>query len=182
MDNNDLNHEVEKTIKKVISDSIHYFQTFQEIANKKGNGQLKQFKTEGWLQATLAYELHKSFDVVAEYSSNEHWDLAIWKQGEIYKSNPILIEMKCLSASYNSDQQKIEKDVKKILGTRPECSRYYLIILPKSKRQRKAAYAERMKNCLYRSSENRIKPDSFEECILFKNSAEEGICYLLHRF
>jgi len=102
MNTYEINIELEISIKNVISESIHYFQTFQEIASKKVNGQLQQFKTEGWLQATLAYELHKSFDVVAEYSPKEHWDLAIWKQGEMYKSDPILIEIKCLSASYNS--------------------------------------------------------------------------------
>lgn len=82
----------------------------------------------------------------------------------------------------HSDQKNIEKDVNKLLRTRLECSRYYLIILPESKLPRKAAYAERMKNCLIRCSENRINEESFENVILFKNSTEEGVCYLFYKF
>lgn len=145
-----LSQELFSTIQLVVSNNLDYFLKFQEIAYNKNNfsKSSKQYKTEGWLQALLAYEFSKQYFTLPEYYEKPYaWDLAIWKEKNPIKRDPdIVIEIKCFASSQNlGDVKSIRNNLDKFKGSQLKSEKYFLLLLPESEIFDKKNYSLQIK-------------------------------------
>lgn len=166
----------------LLKGNIGHFRSFRNAANLRGpltpdgHRQLRQFKTEKWLQAELVHYLWaKDIEASPEYSK-EKWDLCVhWPA----VTGGFRLALKCFADSAQnarSDYDGVAKDLNAIAAL-PRGQAFFVLVLPlttESEDKQRYKYSMEMLHCLQKHPMRKLL-DIQRFPIPFVAESDEGI-------